>query len=117
MKCLPLPVVILLLWKHIITDLVTGTRQNKDTNIKADDYDYDYDHSSNHCSMENDAYSEVSEYVRYELFPNPEVIPMTKVIERLIQAMNSWGITNVKESTKKHIKRKLEHDFKTACIL
>ncbi|KAK0133463.1 hypothetical protein N1851_031026 [Merluccius polli] len=50
-------------------------------------------------------------FIRVELFANPKVMFMTDLTSRLVASMNSKGIIQVKGSTKKHIRRKLEREF------
>ena len=42
---------------------------------------------------------------------NPEVKPMTELTSRLEGALNSFGVTELKQSSKKHLRRKLESEF------
>ena len=48
---------------------------------------------------------------REELFVNSNVAPMTDLTARLAQSMGILGVTTVKASTKKHVRRKLEAEF------
>ena len=50
-------------------------------------------------------------YSHIILFPNPEVLPMTDLMSRLVTCMNSLGISQIKDSTKKCIHRRLESEF------
>ena len=57
------------------------------------------------------SHDELFLYMRNELFLNPQIIPMTDLTSRLLSSMTSFGISHVKDSTKKHLRRKLEAEF------
>ena len=59
----------------------------------------------------NQSYNELSLFLRKELFDNPQMMTMADLSSRLVDSMNCFGIDQVKEDTKKHIKRKLESEF------
>ena len=59
----------------------------------------------------NESYNELFLFIRTELFSNPQVVTMTELTARVIASMNSNGIAQVRESTKKHLRRKLESEF------
>lgn len=65
----------------------------------------------NYEAAEKHSYSELFLYVRNELFPNPEVLPMTDLTSRIVTCMHSLGISQVEDSTKKHVRRRLESEF------
>ena len=54
---------------------------------------------------ENEAQHEAVPLYRDELFAKPQVIAMANVSSRMVVSMNSVGIVQVKDSTKKHIRR------------
>ena len=56
-------------------------------------------------------YDELFLYVRNELFPNPEILPMAYFTSRLKKCMISLGISKMKPSSKKHVRRKLESEL------
>ena len=60
---------------------------------------------------ESQAHEELFFYIRNELMTNPEVKPMTELTSRLEGALNSFGVTELKQSSKKHLRRKLESEF------
>lgn len=60
---------------------------------------------------EKKAYEELFSYIRNELFPNPEVIPMTNLASRLQSSMKSLGVSQIKDSTKKHLRRRMETEL------
>ena len=74
------------------------------------------------------AYNELFSFIRNEVFANPQVLPMTDLTARLVTCLYSLGVVKARDSTKKHIRRKLESEFgealhispqrqrKTSCI-
>jgi hypothetical protein len=60
-------------------------------------------------NCENMAYDKLFDYIRLELFKNPKVIKLTDLTDKLIAWM---GMTDVKQSTKTHLRRKVEFEFK-----
>lgn len=60
---------------------------------------------------ERQAYEDLFLYIRNELLPEPEILLMTDLTSRLERSMNSLGITQIKPSTKKHVRRKLENEL------
>ena len=59
----------------------------------------------------NHSYNELFLFIGDELFAKPQVIAMADVSSRLVASMNSFGTVQVKDSTKKHIRRKLDSEF------
>ena len=57
------------------------------------------------------AHEELFFYIRNELMTNPEVKPMTELTSRLEGALNSFGVTELKQSSMKHLRRKLKSEF------
>uniref|UniRef100_UPI00358F0FB3 uncharacterized protein n=1 Tax=Myxine glutinosa TaxID=7769 RepID=UPI00358F0FB3 len=60
---------------------------------------------------ERDSYEQLFSYIRNEMFPNPEVLPMTDLMSRLQTYMESFGVNQVRDSTKKHLRHTLEHEL------
>ena len=60
---------------------------------------------------EKKAYEELFSYIRNELFPNPEVLRMTNLSSRLQSSMKSLGVSQIKDSTKKNIRRRMETEL------
>ena len=50
-------------------------------------------------------------FIRTHIFGNPCVVTMTSLTARLVSSMRSQGLTEVKESTTKHIRQKLQSEF------
>ena len=70
------------------------------------------DTEENHYQeIERCAYDKLLAYIRHELIPNPKVLPMTDLTSRLQSYMTAYGIDQVRESTKKHLRRKLESEL------
>eukprot|EP00745_Piridium_sociabile_P027749 TRINITY_DN44663_c0_g1_i3.p1 TRINITY_DN44663_c0_g1~~TRINITY_DN44663_c0_g1_i3.p1 ORF type:complete len:1606 (-),score=395.32 TRINITY_DN44663_c0_g1_i3:590-5317(-) len=59
----------------------------------------------------NQSYSELFLFIRNDLVANPRVTTMAELSGKLFASMNSFGVEHVKDSTKKHIRRKLESEF------
>ena len=70
-----------------------------------------YENEAQYESALNHSYNELFLFIRDELFAKPQVIAMADVSSRLVASMNSFGIVQMKDSTKKHIRRKLENEF------
>ena len=73
--------------------------------------DKEVDEQNPYNAAEKDSFNQLFSYIRNILFPNPEVLPMTDLMSRLVTCMNSLGISQNKDSTKKCIHRRLESEF------
>jgi hypothetical protein len=62
-------------------------------------------------SATNIAYKELLDFIRNEIFPNPKVLHLTDLTSRLLSLMNLYGFNEIRDSTKTHIRRKLESEF------
>lgn len=71
----------------------------------------DDDAAAQYEAAVNQSCNELFRFIRMELFGNPQVMTMTNLTSRLVASMNSLGIVQVKESTTKHLRRKLESEF------
>ena len=67
--------------------------------------------STDYECVEKCAYEQLYLYIRSELIPKALIANMTELTAKLIMLMKSFGINEVKESVKKHIRRKLENEF------
>ncbi|KAI4809933.1 hypothetical protein KUCAC02_018788 [Chaenocephalus aceratus] len=74
-----------------------------------EDIDETNDDGVQYDAAEKQSYSELFSFIREELFLNPAVVPLIDFTARLVSRMNGLGIA--KQSTKKHICRKLESEF------
>lgn len=85
------------------------TKEDIPKNVSAcdecDDVEAQYD------AAVQSSFDELFQFIRVELFANPKVMSMTDLTSRLTASMESKGIIHVKNATKKHIRRKLEHEF------
>ncbi|KAG0722326.1 hypothetical protein GWK47_044675 [Chionoecetes opilio] len=54
------------------------------------------------------SYSELFHYIRMKLFGTPKVLMMTDVTSRLVASMKSFGVDQVQDSTKKHLRQGIE---------
>ncbi|KAK0133346.1 hypothetical protein N1851_031143 [Merluccius polli] len=85
------------------------TKDNVPKNtLVCDEHD---DADSQYEATVKQSFDELFQFIRVELFANPKVMFMTDLTSRLVASMNSKGIIQVKGSTKKHIRRKLEREF------
>ena len=75
--------------------------QNTDEGGEYDDF---------YKNIETQAYEKLFEFIR-SLLENPRLIKMADLRNLLISHMNSLGVTDTTESTKKYIRRKLEFEF------
>ncbi|KAG0728125.1 hypothetical protein GWK47_033150 [Chionoecetes opilio] len=57
------------------------------------------------------SYSELFHYIRMELSGTPKVLMMTDVTSRLVAPMKSFGVDQVQDSTKKHLRQRIEKEF------
>ena len=80
-----------------------GISDSRDESKVGDDVQYE--------DVLNQSYSELFVFIRNDLFVNPRVTTMVELSDRLFASMNSFGVKEVKDSTKKHIRRKLESEF------
>ena len=60
------------------------------------------------------AFKELLSYIRNELIPNPKLLSMTDPTSRLQTYMSPCGTNHVNDSTKKHLRRKLETELEGA---
>ena len=60
---------------------------------------------------EINAYKDLFAYIRNTIFQDPCVVKLSALTERVVHSMTVAGITDIRQSTKKHIRRKLESEF------
>jgi hypothetical protein len=83
--------------------------QDSDTHpTTSDTADFDL---PSYNTFEKQAYGQMFDFIRYELFTEPKVIPMTCLSKKVTDCMKSLGVTELKDSTIKHIRRNLECEF------
>lgn len=64
-----------------------------------------------YTTAERDSYVELFEYIREEVLTSPDVITLSNLTSRLTLTMKYKGATDIKPSTRTHIRRKLEREF------
>uniref|UniRef100_H3B9B3 Uncharacterized protein n=1 Tax=Latimeria chalumnae TaxID=7897 RepID=H3B9B3_LATCH len=72
--------------------------------VESDNADLSY------SNAEMTVYDMLFDHIRKTIFPEPHVVSMVELTEKLISFMNSLGVAAVKVHTK-HIRRKLEGEF------
>ena len=71
-----------------------------------------------YIAAEHEAYTMLFSYVRRDLLRSPRVIRMTNLTYNLTQNLQSLGFDDIKDHTKKHIRRRLESEFGySLCII
>lgn len=60
-----------------------------------------------YSEVERDSYDDLLKFIRNSILPNKQIVPMKSLADKLQSIMKSKGIQQVKDSTKKHIKRNL----------
>ncbi|KAL7394267.1 hypothetical protein ABVT39_023259 [Epinephelus coioides] len=68
------------------------------------------EHSEYEKAVEQ-AYEQLFMYIRNDLLPHPDVIPLRDLTSKLEDSLKSLGIAQIKPSTKKNNCRKLENEF------
>ena len=69
------------------------------------------DEDSAYQCAESEAFSDIFEYVRTDVIPNKNIVPITSLTARLESSILSSGIERIRDSTKKHIRRRLEAEL------
>ncbi len=75
------------------------------------DDDGDGNDYTKYSNAEKEAYVQPFFHIRNTLFENPAIVKLSTLTKQLVTTMQSSGIADIKESTKKHIRRKLECEF------
>ena len=83
--------------------------QDKEENIINEGNSADTD--IGYSAIEKNAYKELFQLVRNELFSYPVVTTMNELTSKLVDIMTDEGCTEIKPATKKHIRHKLETEF------
>lgn len=76
--------------------------------LKVEDMETD---DSQYWDIEQRSYENLFDFIREEVIASPDIIALKSLTHKLIQIMQSFGVSTVKESTKNHIRRKLENEF------
>ena len=88
------------------TDKVTST--NTSTQINESDAESNQD---TYGYTESQGYKKLFEFIRFDLLENPILITMVELRKLLPDYMRSLGAIELRESTKKNFRRKLEFEF------
>jgi len=64
-----------------------------------------------YCKIEDNAFPYVCHYIRCNLFVNPRAIMFNDLRTMLLDHMKELGCTQVSDSTRKNLRRKLEEEF------
>ena len=72
---------------------------------------------SEYWLVESNAYDELFEFIRLDLMKQPRLIMLTDLRDRLECSMRSQGITEIKQSTKKNLRRNLEDAFGSSLLM
>ena len=81
------------------------------TNIKESDEGEESEDVSDYAKAESSALSRMFDYVRNDLFKNNDIIELSKSSEMLRGWILDTGVKEVKLSTTKHIRSKLNDEF------
>jgi len=65
-------------------------------------------------AIEKGAYRNLLEYIRTDVIPGKKVIPMNSLTSKLELFMLSGGVERMTDSTKKHIRRRLESELESS---
>lgn len=61
--------------------------------------------------IEREAYSNLFEYIRTDIIPNKKITPITSLTAKLESFMSAGGVKLMTDSTRKHIRRRLESEL------
>eukprot|EP00058_Branchiostoma_floridae_P019404 XP_002604894.1 hypothetical protein BRAFLDRAFT_77273 [Branchiostoma floridae] len=89
--------------------LYTKVRANAGC-VKNDESEGREKNSPYECALDQ-AYKGLFDFIRNEVIANSKVLKMTELSLRLADSMKSLGFPNVKDSTKKHMRQRIEREF------
>ena len=87
------------------------TKPPETTNDSTSNLSHEDEENCLYNEAERQAYESLFRYIRNDLFMNPRVITMRELTARLTEDIKNTGITTIRESTKKHIRRTIEKEF------
>lgn len=61
--------------------------------------------------IEREAYSNLFDYIRTDIIPNKKITPITSLTAKLESFMSAGGVKLMTDSTRKHIRRRLESEL------
>ena len=70
-----------------------------------------------YMDTENEALEKLFDFIRNDIFEKPRTVTMISLKEKLSSWIHSAGIKDVKDSTTRHLKRKLETEFSDTIII
>ena len=64
-----------------------------------------------YSSIEQKAHNLLFDYIRNEMFQNPQVTLMTEITTKFVEYMNELGVDKVTQQSRRYLPKKLEHEF------
>ena len=64
-----------------------------------------------YVQVESSAYEMLFDYIRTAILDNPRLVNLSDLSAQLMELMNEKGVSAIKDSTKTHVRRKLETEF------
>ncbi|XP_053122764.1 uncharacterized protein LOC128332482 [Hemicordylus capensis] len=90
----------------------TREKTKNQDNIDEDGQEDENDVEELYRKAEREAFLELFQYIRTVIIPNKDVVVMTTLTSKLETFLQSRGVPALKDSTKKHMRRKLESELK-----
>jgi len=94
----------------------TRTKKKSDSSVNMGNIDSDNSADMQCESAMQSAKEELFPFIRNELLLKPDVVPMTQLTSIFINNLANHGVTEVKASSKKHLRRVLEAEFKDTLL-
>ena len=94
----------------------TRTKKKSHSSVNTGDIDSDNSADMQCESAMQSAKEELFPFIRNELLLKPDVVPMTQLTSIFINNLANHGVTEVKASSKKHLRRVLEAEFKDTLL-
>ena len=70
-----------------------------------------------YTNLESEAYQMLFDYIRSDILADEKIVRLTELTELLASYLTSLGVEEIKLSTKKHIRRKLQTEFGDALLV
>lgn len=61
--------------------------------------------------VEREAFADLFEHIRTVVIPSKKIVPVSSLTTKLESSMLSGGIISIRDSTRKHIRRRLESEL------
>ena len=84
------------------------------TNTKTKEIDTSEENRNHYSEVEQESYEELIRYIKVSVIPNQQIVPLTSLTEKLQSIMILKGIHEVKDYTKKNIKRNIVRYLKNS---